>query len=266
MNHPSITCVGHGIMRAMRVLACLAMMTTAAWAQDPPAPTTDAPPAVAPEQPAPPRAKTLDELLGIGGDGDGAEAAQADARSRLDRDLGEQKLADTFERAIEGMRRSTELLDRADSGADLARTQDEVLARLDAIIDEASRRQQQQQQSSSSSSSSSSSGKPKPGQQSQGGQPQDEGERQRRANARNNRQDAGSRDRQGASGSDQQGEGAPMEDAEDPGAFLAGEAEWGSLPPRVREHMRQGMRERMSSVYRTWTERYYERVAKESKP
>lgn len=57
-----------------------------------------------------------------------------------------------------------------------------------------------------------------------------------------------------------------MEDPLNPDAFLAGEAEWGSLPPRVREQMRQGMRERMSSVYRTWTERYYERVAKESKP
>lgn len=259
MNRRSTWLVRDGMMSTMLGAFVLALIVASVSAQD--APPVDG------RASSPPRAKTLDELLGIDGDGDGSQAAQDEARSRLDRDLGERKLADTFERAIEGMRRSTELLDRAAAAADVVRTQDEILARLDAIIDEASRRQQQQQQSSqSSSSSSSSSGKPRPGQQNPSSQASDEGEEQRRANARNNRQERSGKDRQGASSGDQQGDGPAMEDPLDPEGFLAGESEWGSLPPRVREQMRQGMRERMSSIYRTWTERYYERVAKESKP
>jgi len=253
VNTASTAVVKHGMMTIMRHSLGLMLVTATVVAQDAPPVTGEGP-----------RTKTLDELLGIEGDGDGSRAAQDDARARLDRDLGEQKLADTFERAIEGMRRSTELLDRSAAAADVARTQEEILSRLDAIIDEASRRQQQQQSSSSSSSSSSSAGRP--GQQGRSGQLSSESEQQRRANARNNRPERTGKGRQGAESGEQQTEDAAMEDSLDPGDFLAGEAEWGSLPPRVREQMRQGMRERMSSVYRTWTERYYERVAKESKP
>ena len=42
-------------------------------------------------------------------------------------------------------------------------------------------------------------------------------------------------------------------------------AEWGNLPPRTRDMVQQGVREKMSSVYRRWTEAYYRRIAEEAK-
>ncbi len=225
-------------------------------------PSTDE---VSPRQATPPRAKTIDELLEIPSDGDGAAEAERVAREQLDRALGEQELADTFERAVGSMRRSAELLADAAALADVTRAQQDALNRLDAIIDEAQRRQQQQQQSSSSSSKSSSSqGQSKP-KGSRGGQ-QEHGERQRRENARNNKQQRSSSSTRAQGEGEREAEADGFEDQGEAGSFMAGEAEWGALPPRVREQMRQGMRERMSSIYRTWTERYYERVAKESRP
>ena len=40
--------------------------------------------------------------------------------------------------------------------------------------------------------------------------------------------------------------------------------EWGNLPDRVRDMIRQGLRERPSSLYERLTEAYYRRLAEES--
>jgi len=41
-------------------------------------------------------------------------------------------------------------------------------------------------------------------------------------------------------------------------------AEWGRLPQRVRDLIRQGSRDRVSSVYRRLTEEYYRRMAEDA--
>jgi hypothetical protein len=49
------------------------------------------------------------------------------------------------------------------------------------------------------------------------------------------------------------------------GALSETDSEWGNLPPRTRDMVQQGVREKMSSVYRRWTEAYYRRIAEEAK-
>ena len=45
-----------------------------------------------------------------------------------------------------------------------------------------------------------------------------------------------------------------------------GRVEWGRLPDRVRDLIRQGRRDRISSIYRRLTEQYYRRLAEEGTP
>jgi hypothetical protein len=45
--------------------------------------------------------------------------------------------------------------------------------------------------------------------------------------------------------------------------FDESRAEWGRLPPRVREAVRQGFRDPMSAAYRRLTQEYYRRLAEE---
>ncbi|MCP4837483.1 MAG: hypothetical protein GY895_22280, partial [Phycisphaera sp.] len=48
------------------------------------------------------------------------------------------------------------------------------------------------------------------------------------------------------------------------GVLDESQVEWGSLPPRVRELITQGMRDQMSQLYRSLTEAYYRRMAEEA--
>ena len=69
--------------------------------------------------------------------------------------------------------------------------------------------------------------------------------------------------------------------AENPGGFSPGAVgpagtnlgplaetrdQWGDLPPRLREQLIQGMRERFSLIYRSLTEDYYRCLAEEAQP
>ncbi|MFM9146006.1 MAG: hypothetical protein ACKORL_11810, partial [Phycisphaerales bacterium] len=47
--------------------------------------------------------------------------------------------------------------------------------------------------------------------------------------------------------------------------FDESRAEWGRLPPRVREAVRQGLRDPMSAAYRRLTQDYYRRLAEEQR-
>ena len=70
----------------------------------------------------------------------------------------------------------------------------------------------------------------------------------------------------GAAG-DPQG-GTPETDPSDAaqgGPLEQSEAEWGRLPARTREAVRQGLREKMSTTYKWWTEQYYRRIAEEAR-
>jgi hypothetical protein len=247
------------------------------------APASPASPAKPPANPP----KSLDELLGIeGAKGGSAEqpapddaaraAAEAEraARERLDKVLNDEQMRDLMREVVAGMRRSAALLDEKESGTAVQRVQSETIARLDALIDSAQQRQQQRQQQSSSSSSSSSSSQSsgqQQQQQQQQGQSQGDEEAQREAERR-----AAEERRQRAEQQGQQGTNAPGDpqggtpevdpaDAAQGGPLEQSEAEWGRLPARTREAVRQGLREKMSTTYRWWTEQYYRRIAEEAR-
>ena len=221
----------------------------AAGAAPPPASSADA------ESKTPP--PSLDELLGLEEeDPEASEAAAADSSRRVAERLRERPIADDFREAIAQMRASEGLLEEAASesegdaiGLGTQRVQEEIIRRLDALIQSAQRqRQRQQQQQQSSSSSSSSQSQPSPSEQSGASSASSES----------------SRNAQGS----ESGDALPpaFEEAELGAMLEEGRVEWGNLPERVRELVRQGRRDRVSSIYRRLTEQYYRRLAEEARP
>lgn len=221
--------------------------------------------------------KSLDELLGIPAEGSARAASEGEQarRESLHRILTRQEAQDTFEVAVQSMRRSAALLESQETGVEVQRIQEDVLARLDMLIDSA---QQQQQQQQSSSNSQSTSGKSKDGSKgSKGseGKGAKDGEEKGRREAAEQRAKGGSGAEEARSGdgkstsaanSDENGNPLDPESAVEGGALEETDEEWGNLPPRTREIIRQGIRERMSTIYRRWTEAYYRRIAEEAKP
>ncbi len=224
----------------------------------PPSSSGSAPaePPVGDPSPEPP--PSLDDLLDLDpasedpqGDGDDAAVAESD-RARLDAALAEQEPSQAFRAAIEDMLVSTELLgQRQATGLGTQRLQQRIVDRLQALIDAAAR--QQQQQSSSSSSSSS---------QQQQQQQQEPGKRSEQQSQQQQQQQQGDqRNEQGTDGGSIQP--PPPETADLGGALEGSGVEWGNLPPRMRDLVTQGLRDRVSEVYRSLTEAYYKRMAEE---
>ncbi len=220
-------------------------------------------------QPSPPE-KSLDDLLGIAqSDTDAAAAEGARAqRETLARSLSAGEAQSTLESAINSMKRSATLLREQELGLSVQRLQEDVLARLDALIDSAQQQQQRRQGASSSASGRSGQQENQPGAQKKPGGSGSDAEEAKRRQAANDR----ARGAQGAQDGSPQagtgnnpGEAPPVEATIEGGILEETEAEWGSLPPRTREILRQGTRERMSSVYRKMTEAYYRRIAQEAK-
>ena len=180
---------------------------------------------------------SLDELLGLVDDTDNAAEQAARQNDReLQRRLSDVELGDAFEVALEKMQISADLLDiERDSGLGTQRVQQDILAKLDQLIEAA--KQQQQQRSSSRSASS-----------SPGTQPQ----RQQQANR----------------ASDGENRGQVNPPARQEGPLMPGGAgdasTWGALPARVREALSQGQTGRFSALYRSLTEAYYRRLAEEA--
>lgn len=202
---------------------------------------------------------SLDELLGLEEEVEvdqAAEAAAAESARRVAERLRERPIADDFREAIAQMAASESLLEQAaakesgvpdELGLGTQRVQEEILRRLEALIQSA-QRQRQQQQSSSSSSSSSSDSEPSRGEQS--GASSTSGDSRREGSA------------------SEGGESMPpaFEEAQLGAMLEEGRVEWGNLPERVRELVRQGRRDRVSSIYRRLTEQYYRRLAEEARP
>lgn len=233
--------------------------TPATPATPPPPPPVETPPPADPPAdaaaPAPPR--SLDELLGIESESEsGAEAGPPAGDPALDAALGGGSLDDMFQLALDGMRRAAGGLEERRTGLDTQRTQEEVMRRLEMLIDEA-RRQQQQRQSSSSSSSSSS--------QQQQQQQQDPGSQQSRSQSQAQAQAAAEA---AANGTDpQDGDNAPsFQEGPLDGELAESGEEWGALPQRVREMLLQGRSDRFSSLYERLTRAYYRRLAEEAAP
>jgi len=230
----------------------------------PPASQPSSAPAPAPAPKPPPR--SLDDLLKIGGEkpatGEAApsqapkpgeeSAAAQDARRELEKQLTEAEVANSFVQAIEKMGLAADMLDvRFDPGLDTQRVQEDIIAKLAQLLDQAKKNRSQSKSSSSSSSSS----------QQRQNQPQDPGQRQQPQN-----QNApGERNPNPA---DNRHEiDPPAEQQANPNSQLnETRSEWGNLPQRLRDQLIQGRKDHFSTLYERLTQEYYKRLAEEGSP
>lgn len=237
--------IKHMTTRFIPLTAAL-LFAGAAIAQTEPVKPADPP---ADESAAPEPLPSLDELLGLeppdrAAEG-GANTAVDPDRAELDRTLSGEQAADMFIQAVQQMADAADLLEIASApGAQTQRLQDEIIRKLDILIEQA------KQQQSSSSSSSSSSGDPS--QQQQGQQPDQ---------PQPGQQQAGKQDQAGEG--DNKDEQTPPGLQEGPLADRLDElhAAWGSLPVRIREALSQGSGDQFSAFYQSMTESYYRKLA-----
>ena len=162
---------------------------------------------------------------------------------------------DPLEQAVQQMHQVAARLDgQNDPGLQTQRLQQEVLDKLEAVIEQAKQQQQQQQQGGGSGQSQ---GQPKPqetGSQQQAPQPSPGDQPQ-------------PGDPQASDGQQQTGEneGNPSagtaREAEAGGELEEGRREWGSLPARTRRELSEGSSEPYSPIYQDMTEAYYRRLA-----
>ena len=246
-----------------------------------PVPTPgQAPPSVPNVPPVPAMADkppSLDEALGLG-DGGKQSDTTTDA-SELQRSLDGAKPRDILNSAIDDMKHSAQLLEANDSGISTRRVQESVVRKLDELIATAQRMKQQQSQQGQESQGQQSqgqSGKGKNQGKDQGAKDGKDGQDGKKPEPGENGQPRGGRDgKQDQDGADgkrrKDGDATSNEPPEqaDPtmnsAQFDEARAEWGRLPPRVREAVRQGLRDPMSAAYRQLTQDYYRRLAEEPK-
>ncbi len=240
------------------ILLITGALSAAALAQSAPPPVT--PPVDAPskqesksaDKPTPP--KSLDDLLGLPKTSDkGASPKPTDlppsndgpaqAQRELERALRGESVGEMFEEAVLLMRdAASRVTDRKDVGATTQRMQEEILARLDAVIAKA---QQNQEQSSSS--------------QSQSGQSQ---EQQQNPGQRGQQQQQQQQQAQGEP-QDSTGAGTRQDSAQTRNWIDSAAPTWGKLPQRLRDALLQGAGDSFSSLYERMTEDYYRRLAEE---
>ena len=205
-----------------------------------------------------PEAPSLDELLGIeesddAGDerGSDTDALTENERKKIDDRLNERELADAFSAAIKDMEVAARMLEESRStGIDVQRLQKEIMSRLDAVINEATQQQQQQQSSSS--------------QQQQQQQQQQQSEQNQVP-----QQPSPSDQSESQQAPSQQGESEEQlppgrQESQFQAMFEESDVEWGNLPERMRNLLRQGMRESVSRMYQNLTESYYRRIAEDA--
>lgn len=257
------------VRRALAAMvAAVGCMASAVRADPPAAPPTTAPaqtpPPAADKQPPTSDEPSLDEALGIGGV---KKPADAPGKEDLDRNLSDTKPRDLLGAALDDMKKSASLLDGKESGLPTQRAQQSAVRKLDELIAAAQRmRQQQQQQQSGQSSQQQQQQQGKDGkQQSKEGKDQKEGQQgeQPKPEAGNTPQDGQRGKQQGDANANEPS--AAMDPTKDLAQLDETRAEWGRLPARVREAVRQGMRDPMSAAYRKLTEEYYRRMAEEPK-
>jgi len=239
------------LRRTSRLLrACVvafAIAPAAVMAQStPPAPT---PPPGQPAQAEP----SLDDLLGLPFDkkpanqpekqpdkqADQPGPSDAATDSALDRALSAEAPGDDFAQAVALMRDTAGRLTRSrDPGLDTQRLQEQILRKLDKLIDDAKKNQQQQQQQQQRQ------------QQQQQQQQQQSSQRQQPSRQQGNQ----------AQGSDIAKQEGPLNQSS-----AGASAAWGNLPPHVRDALLQGSSDRFSTTYQRLTEEYYKRLAAQDK-
>ncbi|MBG84669.1 MAG: hypothetical protein CMJ40_09005 [Phycisphaerae bacterium] len=182
--------------------------------------------------------KSLDELLGLDVESSSVDPTPLPANH------------DPLEAIIDEMERVSILIGTdLNTGPPTQRLQQDILRRIDSLIDQA-QEQQSNQRSSQSSSQRSSDQQKSDEEQSQMDQQQTQS--QQAITQQSNPQSADS-------------ESGSM-DAMNPrlgGALYETGREWGSLPERVRELLQQGRKDAYSSVYEKLTGEYYRRIAEQ---
>jgi hypothetical protein len=191
---------------------------------------------------------SLDELLGLEADESettAAEQAQRETSEELQRRLSEQDLQDLFLQALEKMALSAHLLEvDFESGLATQRAQQDVLAKLDQLIDQAKELASRRRMSASECDGSQGSARRNPGSKP--------GSR------------APGAERSEAPAQDGQATDAPAGREGDINTVLEETGtEWGHLPARIREMLKQGRGDYKSPLYRKLTEEYYRRLAEE---
>lgn len=260
MNEPISRNPGFAAKASLCLSIALVISASIAAAQSEP-PSDPIPPAGDPAPPAPvekdvdddrPAPPSLDDLLELDEDDQSQsaeDAARTEQEEELRRSLAEERIAGAFTEAIEKMALSANLLDaRFDAGLGTQRVQEEILAKLDELIDEAEKQPQGQSNSSSSSQS-----------QDQSQQPSDPGRRQQQQS----QQQQQSAERSQSPSDSQEGMPPPMQQQELDPFMDETRQEWGALPERVRDMLLQGRQEKFSSLYEQLTREYYRRLAEE---
>jgi len=187
---------------------------------------------------------SLDELLGIENKNDQrADKPIEDANdAELDRVLSAEQAGEAFSQAVKLMDQvASRITDNADLSLTTQRLQEDILSKLDKVIESAQKNDSGGGGGSSSSSQSSSSQKNQPNQQQA-----QEGE--------------------GSKPSSNSGD-APMPAGSStarPGDEIAPDGvSWGALPERFREALSQGISDRYSELYRSITEQFYKSLAED---
>ena len=164
-----------------------------------------------------------------------------------------QEPSGAFGQAIVQMHKAAgRLEDQRDTGIETQRIQETVLAALDQAIAEAKRR-------GSGSSSKGGGGGSTQADQQETGSTTNTGQRMT-GGPPSSAQGVGA----GGGGGGSSSSGNPSAQQEG-GLLESHRAEWGHLPPRLRDELLQGINERFSSVYKQLTERYYQRLAEEGR-
>jgi hypothetical protein len=227
--------------------ACVAVLLGASvvHAQTQPAPAQ--PPAQQPNE-----LPDLDSLLGIPSQAPapaatGDKPAEADsspapeASSELKRQLSAEEVSDEFQKAVGLMGDASKRLAARDAGLDTQRLQEDILRKLDALIEQA-------KQNQSSSSSKKKKQSQSPSEKSQSAQSSQKGQKPGESARGANR---GETDNPAAQ--------AAKPNALDPAPAAA----WGNLPEHVRQSLVQGLSDKFSSLYQSVTEEYYRRLAEQ---
>lgn len=196
-----------------------------------PAPQPEPAPAVQPD----PALPSLDDLLGLE-----EETGEVD-RSELERQLTAQQAGEQFQQAVGLMGDAAgRLAGAGDTGVQTQRIQEDILRRLDQVIEAA-----QQNQSGGGGKSRS--------------QSQSQQNQQQQPNQSSQAQPGGPPGNQG----DQEHTGPGLSGVQlNPGVAPDG-VTWGNLPDRVRESVAQGVTDRYSAMYRRMTELYYRKLAEQ---
>ncbi len=195
-----------------------------------------------PPPPDTPQADTSDT------DQSATPAPDVDLNESVGRALLVSDAADAFEQAVNEMDDVSRRLGRAlDAGVETQRMQESILRKLDQVIKAAK----------DQSSSGGGGGSGEPQKQDKGG---DELAQQKPGAGQggDEAQPGGQQASSGAAGS-----GSPIKPEGQDTPIEQLRKEWGVLPPRVREELSDGLRERFSPLYRQMTEAYYKALAEQ---